>query len=53
MPASVSIIIPCYNESQTIHDMLSAIKGQTYPLAQMEVVIADGMSTDRTREEIL
>jgi succinoglycan biosynthesis protein ExoA len=49
---SVSIIIPCYNEQNTIQKMLAAIYAQTYPRADLEVVIADGMSTDRTRAEI-
>ncbi|MBN2503362.1 MAG: glycosyltransferase family 2 protein [Anaerolineales bacterium] len=48
----VSIIIPCYNEEKTIGLLLEAIHAQTYPAAQMEVVIADGMSTDGTRAEI-
>ena len=48
----VSIIIPCYNEERTIEELLSAILKQTIPVDQMEVVIADGMSTDRTRERI-
>ena len=49
---SVSIIIPCYNEQKTIEKMLAAIYAQTYPRADLEVVIADGMSTDRTRDAI-
>ena len=49
---SVSIIIPCYNEQATIRSLLEAIHAQTYPLADLEVVIADGLSTDRTRSEI-
>lgn len=49
---SVSIIIPCYNEQNTIEKMLAAIYAQTYPRADLEVIIADGMSTDRTRDEI-
>jgi succinoglycan biosynthesis protein ExoA len=48
----VSIIIPCYNEEATIGDTLSAIHGQTFPRAEMEVVVSDSMSTDRTREMI-
>ena len=43
-----SIIIPCYNERGTIHLLLDALHGQTYPLAAMEVIIADGGSTDGT-----
>ena len=49
---SVSIIVPCYNEQKTIRLLLDAIAYQTYPQQEMEVIIADGMSTDRTREEI-
>jgi glycosyltransferase involved in cell wall biosynthesis len=49
---SVSIIIPCYNEQDTIRKLLEAIYAQTYPRADLEVVIADGMSTDGTRSEI-
>ncbi|HSV85120.1 MAG TPA: glycosyltransferase, partial [Levilinea sp.] len=48
----VSIIIPCYNEQATISLLLDAIYAQTYPRASMEVVIADGMSTDQTRTVI-
>ena len=52
MPPIVSLIIPCYNEEKTIRLLLDALLAQTYPLAQMEVVIADGLSTDNTRAEI-
>jgi len=48
----VSIIVPCYNEQATIRQLLAAIDAQTTPHNEMEVVIADGMSTDGTREEI-
>lgn len=47
---SVSIIVPCYNEKNHIHLLLDAIYAQTFPRTRMEVVIADGMSTDGTRE---
>ncbi len=49
---AVSIIVPCYNEQETIRLLLEAVRGQTYPLDQMEVVIADGMSSDKTRAVI-
>ncbi len=48
----VTVIIPCYNEETTLGDTLSAIHGQTFPRAEMEVVISDSMSTDRTRTVI-
>jgi succinoglycan biosynthesis protein ExoA len=49
---SVSIIVPCYNEKDTIGKLLDAIYAQTFPRADLEVVIADGMSTDGTRAQI-
>jgi glycosyltransferase involved in cell wall biosynthesis len=52
MPPFVSIIIPCFNEQATIRDLLAAVYAQTYPRADLEVVIADGMSTDGTRDGI-
>ena len=48
----VSIIVPCYNEETTILHLLDAVLAQTYPRAQMELVISDGMSTDRTRDVV-
>jgi succinoglycan biosynthesis protein ExoA len=52
MAPKVSIIIPCYNEAATIRLVLEALARQTYPLEELEVVIADGMSSDGTRVEI-
>ena len=52
MPPSVSVIIPCRNEEKTIHLVLDAIHAQTYPRELQQVVIADGFSEDRTREQI-
>jgi len=52
MPPIVSIIVPCYNEEATIRHLLDSILAQTYPRAQMELIISDGMSTDRTRDVI-
>jgi succinoglycan biosynthesis protein ExoA len=49
---NVSVIIPCYNEEATISKLLEAIINQSYPLDMLEVVIADGLSTDHTREKI-
>lgn len=52
MPPFVSIVVPCYNEEATIRLLLESILKQTYPRASMEVVIADGLSQDRTRQVI-
>ncbi len=48
----VSVIVPCYNEHSTIRLLLDAIRQQVFPRAGMEVLIADGMSTDGTRDAI-
>lgn len=52
MQPLVSIIVPCYNEEKTIHQLLDAVRVQTYRGDRMELIISDGMSTDRTREVI-
>ena len=48
----VSIIVPCYNEQTTIRLLLDALYSQDFPRGEMEVIIADGQSTDRTRAQI-
>jgi len=48
----ISIIIPCYNEQATIRLLLEALREQTFPRADMEVIISDGFSTDGTRDAI-
>jgi succinoglycan biosynthesis protein ExoA len=49
---SVTIIVPCYNEQNTIRQLLEAIYRQSYPLDKLAVVIADGLSSDHTRQVI-
>lgn len=48
----VSIIIPVRNESTYIERGLLSLLTQDYPADCMEVLIADGMSTDNTRQLI-
>lgn len=45
----VSVIVPCYNEEATICLLLEALCKQTYPSENMEIIIADGLSSDHTR----
>lgn len=52
MPPKVSIIVPCYNEQSTIRLLLEAVRAQTFPCSEMEVIISDGMSTDGTRDVV-
>ena len=48
----VSVIIPCLNEEKNIRKVLDALAGQTFPSSDMEVILADGGSTDKTLEHI-
>lgn len=48
----VSIIIPCRNEARFISACLRSILESDYPAERMEVMVADGMSTDGTRETL-
>ena len=52
MNPDVSVIIPCRNEAETITLLLDALYNQGYPREQMEVIVADGMSQDATRQRI-
>jgi succinoglycan biosynthesis protein ExoA len=52
LPPFVSIIVPCFNEETTIGLLLNSVLSQTYLKSRMELVIADGMSTDRTRDMV-
>ena len=52
MLPKVSVIVPCYNEQFTIRLLLDALHQQTYPRAEMEVIVADGFSKDGTRDVI-
>jgi len=47
---AVSVVLPCRNEAAHIEDCLRSILGQEEPKAGFEVIIADGMSDDGTRE---
>lgn len=47
---SVSIVLPCRNEQGYIQDCLASILKQEAPEGGFEIVVADGMSTDGTRE---
>jgi glycosyltransferase involved in cell wall biosynthesis len=46
----VSVILPIRNEAPFIEEALRAVLNQDYPSELIEVVVADGMSEDGTRE---
>jgi len=45
----VSIIMPIRNEERAIARVLKCLLAQDYPHDRMEIIVADGMSTDGTR----
>ncbi|MBV9122358.1 MAG: glycosyltransferase, partial [Planctomycetes bacterium] len=51
LPA-VSVVVPCRNEAANIEACLRSILAQEDPPGGMEVLVADGMSQDGTREKI-
>jgi glycosyltransferase involved in cell wall biosynthesis len=49
---SVSVIIPMRNECDHIHACLQSLLKQDYPLNQIEILVVDGRSTDRSRQVV-
>ena len=47
---AVSVVIPCRNESDHIENCVRSILGQEPPPGGFEIIVADGMSDDGTRE---
>lgn len=48
----ISIIIPSRNEEKYIQKCLNSIIDQTYPKNKLELLVVDGISTDKTREVV-
>ena len=46
----VTVVMPVYNEESYIADTLNQILGQDYPAECFEIIVADGGSTDTTRD---
>lgn len=46
----VTIAMPCLNEEAYIEACVRSVAAQDYPKDRMEILVADGGSTDRTRE---
>jgi len=47
---AVSIIVPCCNERNSIESCLRSLLTQALPTGRIEVLVADGMSVDGTRD---
>jgi glycosyltransferase involved in cell wall biosynthesis len=46
----VSVVIPMRNEERYIGRCLESVLSNNFPIEEMEIVVADGCSTDRSRE---
>jgi glycosyltransferase involved in cell wall biosynthesis len=46
----LSVLIPCYNENDTIRQVVEAVKAAPYP--DKEIIIIDDCSEDGTREQL-
>jgi glycosyltransferase involved in cell wall biosynthesis len=49
---SVSCIVPVRNEEEHIRACLQSLIEQDYPVGDLEIIVVDGRSSDRTREII-
>src|SRR5262245_15313084 len=46
----VSVVVPVRNEAAFVGSLIDTIFKQDYPSDRFEVIVADGLSTDGTRE---
>lgn len=46
----ISVVVPTYNEEQSIERCLRSLADQTVPRETYEIIVVDGDSKDRTRE---
>ena len=46
----ITMCVIAYNEENSINNILSCIKEQDYDHKSMEIVLVDGMSSDKTRD---
>lgn len=50
---TLSVVIPCFNEVNYIENCILSLLNNGFLIAQMEVLVVDGMSTDGTRDVVL
>ena len=50
MPTLVTIAMPALNEEHYIEACIASVQAQDYPREQIEILVADGRSTDKTRD---
>jgi glycosyltransferase involved in cell wall biosynthesis len=50
VPALVTVVIPCLDEEAYIEACIRSVQAQVWPRDRVEILVADGMSLDATRE---
>src|SRR5438128_12601591 len=50
MTMRVTIAMPAFNEEHYIEACIASVQAQDYPADLIEILVADGRSTDKTRE---
>ena len=50
MPPFITVVVPVRNEERFIASTLHELLAQDYPKDRFEIIVADGESTDRTKE---
>ena len=51
-PLTLSIVIPCFNERDTIHDILGRVRAVRLKDWRKELIVVDDGSSDGTRERL-
>lgn len=51
-PEPVSIIMPCYNESETIGEAIESLIALDYPKEMIEIIVVDDKSSDGSAEVV-
>ena len=49
---AASILVPCYNEAETIGWLLQALAAQDLARGRLEVLVSDGRSSDASRQVV-
>lgn len=53
MDMKLSFIIVAYNSEKTLDNSLRSLKNQDYPHKEIEVILVDGLSSDKTKQKML
>ena len=48
----ISVVVPTYNEESSIGRCLTALKNQTFPQKDYEIIVVDNNSTDKTTQTV-